>query len=86
MKNSELIIIGSIVSLITGIVIYVVYKIFKREKYIKLKNVGYFPIIVNKPQKGPSNNDDEPEHKYDSHRYKQRRPYNFLSQQNNRNQ
>lgn len=85
MKISERIVLGFFITLITSLIIFSVYKIFSREKYTKLKNIGYFPLLYNKTKKRfPI--DIDIDHKYSGHRYKQKRRYNFLSQQNRRNQ
>jgi hypothetical protein len=77
------IIIGSIMVL-TIICIIVIYKYFIIEKYTILKNVGNFPICIDNMNEHMTN--DKTVDKYDGHLYKQSRPYNFLSQQNMRNQ
>jgi hypothetical protein len=84
MKNNERIILGFFITLIFGLVIFGVYEIFSREKYTKLKNMGYFPIFPTFPTKKSITM--ELDHKYSGHRYKQKRRYNFLSQQNRINQ
>jgi hypothetical protein len=57
----------------------------KVKKYKKLRYIDYFPISFSKQRKQDVE-DEDLQHKYDGHRYIQRRRYNFLSQQNRRNQ
>jgi hypothetical protein len=56
---------------------YVIYNISQREQYKKLKDVGNFPISYEHKHISKRNNDNLPENKYDGHRYKQRRRYNY---------
>lgn len=53
----------------------------KREKYMRLRNIGKFPLHNLNEKRLKSN---KPIHKYSGHRYKQKRRYNFLSQQSRR--
>lgn len=69
-------------SAVSAIVLLTVIGIVQKEKYKLLKNVGKFPLY-NLTEKTLKSNDDII-HKYSGHRYKQKRRYNFLSQQNQR--
>jgi hypothetical protein len=87
MKKSERILLGLTIIATIGLIIFGIYKMFTCEKYKKLRDIGDFPIKTygkdnNNYRNNDSNNDSN---KYDGHRYKQRRRYNFLSQQNRRN-
>lgn len=82
MKKSIRILLGLTIVSTICLIIFGIYKMFTCEKYKKLRDIGDFPINGIKSLKTTGNDS----HKYDGHRYKQRRRYNFLSQQNRRNQ
>jgi uncharacterized membrane protein len=73
-----------ILCLVISIICICIARMCYSEKYIKLKDVGKSQILYNTNSKKTIY--EKPENIYDSHRYKQKRPYNFLSQQNSRNQ
>jgi hypothetical protein len=77
--------IGLTIAVTVGLIVFGIYKIATCEKYKRLRDIGYFPIDIIARGKRRSGA-DEADNKYDGHRYKQRRRYNFLSQQNRRNQ
>jgi hypothetical protein len=82
MKKRDKILLGLAVVATIGLVIFGIYNIITFEKYKKLSQIGYFPIDFSVKKRASP--EDEYHHKYDGHRYKQKRRYNFLSQQNRR--
>jgi len=69
------------VIILLGVTVYYTHKLATREKYKKLRDTGIFPIQIGNVTGVPI---QESSHKYDGHRYRQKRRYNFLSQRNNR--
>ena len=84
-KNKQILLVFSIVIIIC-LVIFGIYKMCTYETYKKLRDIGDFQLDFNTVKNKLIKNDNDEDHKYGGHRYKQSRRYNFLSQQNNRNQ
>lgn len=80
MKKRERILLGFAIVATIGLIIFAVYKMATCEKYKTLREIDDFPIDFSVKKRASP--EDEYHHKYDGHRYKQKRRYNFLSQQN----